>query len=461
MSKNVILILTDQQHYDTLGCNGTAVARTPNIDRLARQGIRFDSHIVANTVCMPSRASIFTGTHINEHGVWTNGCRLPREATTITTQFNDNGFQTAHFGKLHLEPILNRIGDSDDYHFQTCEVGEGDQQLTHDAYFKWLRTEQPDLFLEYIIQLYETGHANGYCSCMPEEYHLSTWVTDRSIDWLANRRNVEKPFFLSVGYFDPHHAFCPCEPYWSMFDGVEMPMPELSEDDVAKKPAHYRKAQIKMAHEPEKIGATRRAYHGMVAHVDKCVGRIMDAVEQAGIAADTVIIFSSDHGEMLGNHGLLWKGPYMLDDLLRVPLVVGKADGVERRVTTNEVTSGVDVFASCCDIAGIDAPRTSGQSFVNGDLELFPAGPRGFALAEWESSRHSVATARTVRTKEWKYTTFNNGEAGELYDLVNDPGEMNNLHDDPASADRITEMQDLLATCYPAGRHANPQECRV
>ncbi|NJK91061.1 MAG: sulfatase-like hydrolase/transferase [Blastochloris sp.] len=209
-ARNILLILTDQQRYDSLGATGSAVAQTPNLDALVREGLCFDRHFVTNPVCSPSRGSIWTGLYPSQHGLWGNGGSLPENLPTLPSVLSRAGWQTAHFGKMHLVPILARTRPHPRYGFDTMEVAEGDQQYPpDDAYFNWLREREPMLFAEYLEELYTKGQAQGYTSRLPKHLHMSEWVTERGLDWLQNRREPGQPFFLSLGYFDPHHAFNP------------------------------------------------------------------------------------------------------------------------------------------------------------------------------------------------------------------------------------------------------------
>lgn len=451
--QNVILIMTDQQHYRTLGCHGVKEARTPNLDRLAARGIDFQNHIVTNPVCSPSRGSLITGKFITEHGLWTNGCRLPEWNTTLPQVMNRAGWQTAHFGKLHLVPIINRTEPHPPYGFATCEVAEGDQQLIDDEYFRWLRRTDPDLFVQYVNEMYLGGHDRAYKSNLPEDKHLTTWVTRRSIDWLQNRRQKGQPFFLSVGYFDPHHAFNPVEPYASMFDNVPVTPPVFREDSVAGRPQHYRshfRGCEKVTRDPERMTAIIRAYHAMCAHIDKCVGDLLDALEEQNLADNTVVIFTSDHGELLGNHGLLWKGPYLLDDLMKVPLLIAVPGRDLRGQVTDELSSGVDLLATVQAAAGLpDVQCESGLPLVDADLNLFPGGKHDYVLAEWEHPRHSSSSSlRMIRTKEHKLVHYANSDEGELYDLRNDPNEFANEYGNPKFAAVREELFRRLAAHY-------------
>ncbi len=451
--RNVILIMTDQQHYKTMGCTGEKAARTPNLDRLAADGLVFTNHFVTNPVCSPSRASIMTGKYITQHGLWCNGVALPEAQQTLAQAMSEGGRQTAHFGKLHLHPIIRRTQPHPPYGFQVCEVGEGDQQLIDDDYFRWLRSEHPDTFVQYLTEMFVEGHAKAYTSKLPEEMHLSTWLTRRSIDWLKHRRDPERPFFLSLGFFDPHHAFNPCEPYAGRHLDSPVSNPVFEEGAIEKKPSHYHSHYNhcrKITRDPSRIMPIRRSVLAMMEHIDTCVGQLLETLREEGLEGETAVVFTSDHGELAGNHGLLWKGPYLLDDLMRVPLIVNVPGRSLGGCRIQGLTSGVDLMQTLCRMVDVQNDNTqSGRAFLDHDLNLFPEGERDCVLAEWESAGNSAtASLRMVRTKESKMVYYNNSEEGELYDLIADPLEMNNLYNQPEAADRQRQMLEMLQQEY-------------
>ncbi len=430
--RNVLFITTDQQRFDSLGCNGSAVAKTPHLDELAAEGCCFKNHFVANPVCSPSRGSIWTGEYPSRHGLWANGGTLPTDLPTIPQTFNAHGFQTAHFGKLHLVPILNRVDPHPHYGFQVCEVAEGDQQYPpHDAYFNWLRQRAPMAFAEYLEELYTQGQTKGYTSKLPEELHLSTWLTQRTRHWLEAERNPEQPFFLSVGFFDPHHAFNPVEPYASAFKEADLPMPPDDPAFFEGKPPHYRKRSDILSHhtrDPQKMGATQRAYHAMVHHVDACIGQLLQTLDQLGLRETTTVVFTSDHGELLGDHGMLWKGPFLLDSLLRVPLIIRSPGLAPKDVT--ELTSAVDFYSTLPALAGLSiADPRQGLPMLNAAGETFPTGHHEEIYAEWdEPGNGPTRTVRCLRNQNYKLILYPGREVGEFYDLQADPGEIRNLY---------------------------------
>ncbi len=462
---NIVLILTDQQPYRSMGCTGSPDARTPHLDALAQRGLCFDNHFVANPVCMPSRASIITGQHITEHGVWDNGVRQALDQPNIPSLLRRAGYQTAHFGKLHLEPVLNRVGRSTNYHFDICEVAEGDQQLTHDAdaHFAWLRQHHPDVFLKYINEMYRNGHERGYVSALPEALHMSSFLADRSADFLANRRDG-RPFYLSVGFFDPHHAFNPCEPWWSRFKDADMEQPHVDPDSLATRPAHYRAKMAGLMERHtrvrDRMDDTLRAFHAMMAHVDACVGRMVEQLRAVDDGRETIVIFSSDHGDFLGEYGFLHKGAFLLDQLLRVPLLVAPLRGDLGGRRSSELTSAVDILPTCLALAGAHPYACRGQPIVSADLGLFPAGERDHVLAAWEGDQPGPERSqRCLRTRTHKLITYADDSVGELYDLVADPREQRNRWGDPAYREETAALHTQLMAAALPERPAIRKEC--
>ena len=461
---NIVLILTDQQPYRSMGCTGSAMARTPHLDALARRGWSFDRHFVTNPVCMPSRASIISGLYINRHGVWDNGVRMGLDLPNLPSLLRRSGYQTAHFGKLHLEPILNRAGRSTNYHFDICEVAEGDQQLTHDAdaHFGWLRQRHPDVFLRYLTEMYAKGHDRGYTSELPEDLHLSTFLADRSLDFLDHRRDG-RPFYLSVGFFDPHHAFNPCEPWASRFAQAEIEDPPFDPGSLATRPPHYasRYASLMRHHTrvPELMAGTIRAFHAMMAHVDACIGRILAALDRLDDQRETWVIFSSDHGDFLGTHGFLHKGPFLLDQLLHVPLLIAPLRAGMEGQRSQALTSAVDLLPTCLALAGAPSHPCDGQPLLERDGQSAGAG-RDAVLAEWEGTQAGPeARQRCLRTATHKLIVSTDPGIGELYDLVEDPHEFRNRWDDPDHAMIKADLARRLDSCYPWIRPGVPKEC--
>lgn len=444
---NILFILSDQQRYDSLTCDGSSFAQTPNLDGLAKAGALFRQHIVASPVCSPSRASIWTGQYPSSHGVWANGCSLDESAKTTASHLATCGYQTAHFGKMHLVPILNRVASHPAFGFQTMEVAEGDQQYPpDDAYFNWLRAKEPMKFAELLEELYTNGQAKGYPSRLPRPLHQTEWTVDRCVDWLESEREPSKPFFLSAGFFDPHHAFNPLKEFWDLFEGVEFPTPP-SFTGANSHPDQYasrHRGLTKFFEDPANLQSTIRGYHAMVSHLDACVGRLLRALETTGERDRTIVVFSSDHGELLGDFGMLWKGPFLLDSLMRVPLIVA-GPGFPAGTQVTEPTASIDFFPTFAALAGAPIGGLPGCSWVSQAGTLKQLDSNRQIYAEWDAPDVTPSSClRMLRTPSAKLIANPLVPAyGEFYDLENDPQETTNIWD-PSDAKQLSMRQELV-----------------
>ena len=497
---NILLITSDQQRAD---CNGfeNKNLKTPHIDRLAREGTRFSACITPNLVCQPSRSSILTGMLPLTHGVWDNGVDLDPKVgeAGFAGTLAKAGYQTAFIGKAHFStkatfaptgtPECNKsqakygpywVGPY--MGFQHCELSAlGHLHRTRPLeqppvghYERWLSSRGIDADGQSEgIKLWAaesrpgTGAAQTWYSALPAAWHSSTWIADRAIHWLdqANASNDgDKPFCAWVSFPDPHHAFdCP-EPWSLMYDPKDMVLPKHRTRDLERRPWWHKASlegkpqlsdpvMLKFRAEGSRVPDQSDAqlaemtanYYGMISQVDHNVGRILSAIEAAGVANNTLVIYTTDHGELLGNHGLYLKGPTPYEDLLRVTMVA-RGPGVTKRQLVVEPVSTLDLAATFYETAGIAKPaEMQSRSLVK--LLRGGAETRDVAYSEWHlhPSRCGVALKlRTVRTKTHKCTFELESGAGELYDLVNDPAEMNNLYDDPGYAQVRKELHDMM-----------------
>jgi len=463
--RNIVFILTDQQHFRSLQANGCAEARTPNLDRLASEGLNFLNHNVTNPVCSPSRGSIWTGRMPSETGLYANGApfAMPRPRT-VMEDLNATGYVTAHAGKMHLEPIINRTQPHPAFGFQEFQCGEGDQWYLHDDYNNWLRCNHPREFIRHYSKLFRENWNAPHTSDIPEELTHSAWVTRKGMEFLDRQRDSDAPFFLSLGYFDPHHAFNPCEPYASQWADADVSAPHTNPEQWRTMPACMQNDFQKdlWQDHPEYMKQVLRAYHAMINHIDDCIGRLLATLEKNGQLENTVIVFSSDHGDFAGNHGRLFKGGCLMDDLLRVPLMVWSGDPALRvNGTVQEVTSALDFYPTFLRLAGSDAEAPAGtRAFLDANLGVHPDGPRGYALSEWrnppfESPQGDIVS---LRTREHRLTLYPNAgeEEGELYCHQEDPYELHNRYGDTALLDTREKLRKLLTEAAP-GRSNWPE----
>lgn len=489
---NIILITSDQQRAD---CNGfeNSEVRTPHLDQLARDGTRFSACMTPNLVCQPSRASILTGMLPLTHGVWDNGVDLePRIGENgFAGTLARSGYRSAFIGKAHFAtkatfaptgtPECSKSqarygpGWAGPYmgfeHVELCVLGHMHRTRPLDRppmghYERWFLARGKD---EEAVKLWaastrpELGTAQTWHSALPVAWHTSTWVGDRTIDYLAHH-DQSKPLAMWVSFPDPHHPFdCP-EPWSLMYDPKSLTLPRHRTPDLERRP-WWHKASLESTpqlKDPEMLkfrAAGSRVppqtdaqladmtanYYGMISLIDHNVGRILAALDDLGLAEDTLVFYSTDHGDMLGNHGLYLKGPTPYEDLMRVTLIA-RGPGIAAGRVVSEPVGTLDMAATFYDYAGITAPHAM-QSRSLARLLAGQSETRDAAYSEWHvhPSRCGVGLQlRTVRTRTHKCTFELGSGAGELYDLQNDPGEMDNLFDDPGRARVKKELHDMM-----------------
>lgn len=438
---NILFINTDQQRFDTLGCAGSPVAKTPHLDQLAAEGVRFTRCYTTNPVCMPARASYVTGQYPSHHGVWQNGVPLSQRIETLQGTLRRGGYATGLIGKIHLDNVWLRSEPHPQYEFDVLHECEGDPYCK-DEYFHWLDAQ--GLYEPYMAQFKREGHRAGYTRDLPEEKHMNNWIAGLCEEYFSQRAADGQPFFLSAGFFDPHHPFDPCEPYASLFSAEEMPMPIYRAGEEARMtpPARERYDGIHaycQDPDPGGIRQTIAAYHATITHVDAMVGRLLAALRETGLAENTVVIFTSDHGEMLGDHGILWKGPLFYDGAVRVPLIYRFPERFGITGARDGFVSHVDFAPTVAALTGVPGPHLAqGQPLFDGDLQQQPT--RDAALVEWREKRFQsddpFTVARCLVTDEWKYVHYHDRPFGELYDRHNDPDEFEN---------RWAERPDVVA----------------
>ena len=457
---NILFICTDQQRYDAAGCYGNEHIHTPTIDSLASGGVLFERCYVQNPVCAPSRASLLTGRYVHAHGLWANGVALPAHEQLFPRLLADAGYDCGLVGKLHLAACYKgRTEPRFDDGFRYFEWAHDPYHRSpENRYHQWLQARYPDLLEEALAERGDLGF-----DTLPTDAHYSHWVAERAIDFLRSAREPDKPFCLFVNFFDPHHPFGAPHEYMRRYDAASLPPPVGWPEELATKPpilsdasrrsyAGYEKgAGEYSAAELQRIKA---AYYAMVTLVDDETRRILAALDELGPSEETLVVFTSDHGEMLGDHHLLLKGPMMYEGAVRVPLILrwpGRLPTGERR---SELVQWIDLCPTLLDAVGIPpSPRMQGQSLLplaRGDAE---APVRDWALCEYRNSGHPYdppVHTTMLRHGRYKIVVYHGppatqrGHAGELYDLEADPDELRNLWDDPAHRDTRMGLQQLM-----------------
>jgi arylsulfatase len=449
---NVVLVYTDQQRYDTLGANGNEVIRTPNLDRLAGEGVSLDNVFVASPNCMPSRAAFATGRYPRINGVRWNGIKLPTSERTFMQVLQENGYRTALWGKLHLWPHQTRTETDPTFGFGIANVAENLRAHAASAYRAWL----PRVFPASAGNGRRTTYSDELQVWVPEapaEASFSTWAANDAIGFLES--SPPEPFFLTVSFVDPHHPFAPPEPYASMYDPADVPLPRFTAGELDDKPPHFLDGHVGRVDPVLGLAAGREGendlpvgrvdlrqvddrlwgrlvghYYGMISLIDAQVGRLLASLRETGLDGRTIVIFTSDHGELLGDHGLLFKGPHHYDSLLKVPTIVRVPGEREPGRRHGGLVEQIDLTSTILELCDVEPPPSmQGRSLVDA---LWGAGgtERESVLVE-RKDLYWFLDMKTLRTRDWKLTHYASKDFGELIDVRNDPDELVNLWDDP------------------------------
>ena len=497
MQRNILFITTDQMRYDALGCNGGKVARTPAIDSLAQTGINYRRAHNQNVVCMPARATIVTGQHVATHGVWMNGVSLPENTPTIAHHLNDHGYKTGLIGKAHFEPWL---GDPNEF-YENRMAKEGatgphrgfdHMELAnhflegHSHYDHWIREHHPeavDAFypmvnekgMQNTVGAGDTGAIQAWPASVPREVYHTDWVADRTMAWLDKLETSEN-WFTWMSFPDPHHPWDPPASEIHRHDWRDVPLPELYPESRAqavewlqRKPRHWlgyyegtiwTNLESPFGFKPCDLSSDQIREINALNHIeneliDEACARVFAYLEKRGWAENTDIIFTTDHGELQGDYGLLFKGAYHTDALMRLPLIWKPAPTAN--LAPAEIAAPVGhlhLAGTFCEIAGIDRPDwIEGGRLPVSDNEAAELGHER-VLTEW-SSEHGGTTMelRTIYRDDWLCTRYDactlyDGTEGELYNLKDDPLALDNLWEDPARAsiraDLLADLQDNL-----------------
>ena len=458
--RNVVLILSDQLRADCVGCYGNELIQTPHIDALAGGGTRFSDAFSQHPQCSPSRAALMTGRYPHVNGAVSNHTAMAPDEVTLGEYFRTAGYRSIGVGKLHLYPQKEGASFTETVLSGGQHSDATSPECLHDDYKTWLRANGYWKAAEEAYAIHGTDEYwddfQANVNPIPAEAFIDSWVGDRAVDVIREQPRDE-PFFLFVGLPNPHMPFdCP-EPYASMYDPARMPVPEtfgLSLDDKPPIHAAFKRSGRRVNYEHLDEERLRRAmayYYGAVSLVDDQVGKIVKALEFDGILDDTIVVFCSDHGELLGHYGMLTKSideyPMLYDVGLRVPLIIREPGGEQQ--TVDEPVELIDLCPTLLECAGLDvAPEIQGHSLA-ASLSGGDAPRRDYIFAE-------SGAVKMLRGRRYKLVHYPGQPYGELYDIAGDPDETVNLYDDAGHRDvrdRLTRalLDRLIHT--EAARH--------
>jgi arylsulfatase A-like enzyme len=495
---NVLFLISDDLN-NLLGCYGDPLAKTPNLDRLATRGARFDLAYCNFPICGASRNSMLTGLYPNSNGVLGNGTMFRQtipSQISLPQAFRHAGYLAVRIGKLYHYGVPGSVGTDglDDPASWEIEFNPAGVDKLE---------EEPKIFT--LVPGNYGSVLSWYASPKSDPYHTDA-ILAADAEWVLERaaRQRDRPFFLAVGFFRPHTPFvAPKTPYFDSHPKAKMPIVSAVKDDPAIPPlalASRKPEEAKLTDELRRQAV--QAYYASISFMDAQVGRVVDALDRLGLADNTIIVFTSDHGYHLGEHGL-WKKQSLFEESARVPLLI-VAPGVSKpRTVVKTPVSLVDLYPTLTDLAGVKAPdNLQGQSLVPMLKNPGTAG-RGWALtqvvrgsggsagaggarkaaaaqAENAGAGRKKAAAATeavtaggggrvfgysLRTARWRYTEWGEGASHgrQLYDHEKDPKESRNLASDPAHAKTVQELSQQLRTAVkstfpPSGRIPEARE---
>ena len=435
---NVLILYTDQQRWDTVAAAGYPHMHTPNLDALAARGALFRNAFCNNPVCMPSRQSMLSGRYPSVVGCTTNGIEMPMDVPTVWDVLKPYGYHAANIGKLHFKNHSTRDHREPHppYRLDTLILSD-EPGCYDDAYVKWVEEQDPSQVENcrcgtppaWAGEPIETprGLTEPYAFEGPEHLTHSAFVAEETADFI--RRRSDETFFAIAGFYAPHPPINPPQRFIDMYDPAALPPPQMNE------------GEDRFGLSPDEWLRVRAHYCALVSHVDDQVGRILSALDEAGLRDDTIVLFTSDHGEHLGDHGASGKGAPGFDSCMHVPLIVSWPGHVPEGRAFDQIIEAVDISPTLLDCCGVQVPPfMQGHSFRS-LLEGGHYEPRRSGFLE---CRQPFGPSwKTVRTLDLKYCTSNRG-AELLFDLRKDPHELRNVAQEPDCADALGRMRAEL-----------------
>lgn len=450
---NMLILYTDQQRWDALGASGNPEILTPHLDSLAEQGTIFTRHFVQNPVCMPSRVSMLSGRYPSSLGITHMGVPAPEEIVTLPKILKGYGYRTANIGKLHFLPHANRDHrlPHPAYGFDHLEIAD-EPGVFEDAYRAWARRKAPEQMDRISAGIPPAAHVwqrtmgiddgvahrgdpegrkdfdRGIPFAADEGLTHSAFVAEQTIEYI--RRAGDEPFLCIAGFYSPHAPWIAPQKYLDMYDTGKLSLPQYPaaiDQQRPKEPAaQFSDAQLRRA---------KQGYYAMISEVDHYVGRILAELEARGKRDDTIVVFTSDHGEWLGDHLRYGKGYPADDSVSRVPLIIAAPDGTQGQ-THKGIVEAVDIVPTLLELAGIQIPPYMQGESLAGIVEGKGNGLDSVALTEG-------AGWKCLRTAQFRYLVHADGREA-LWDLRIDPGEYEDVSASGEYAEELAECRRLL-----------------
>lgn len=461
---NILFITADQWRWDTVGYMGNSHVHTPNLDSLARRGVYFENAFTPCPICVPARACIMTGNYPSTcTGVKNNGGTIKEGQPLFTELLKSVGYRTAAIGKLHFTPYSAPGKPRLLHGFEHAELTESGRALG-----KWDPQGELEGVEDYFDYLKSVGwpgftRAHGIGnndfrsapSPLPQEHHVDGWIAQRTIAWLDRHQQEEseRPFFLWMSSPKPHPPFDPPRPFDNLHDPRELPAPFGTPEDLLDRNPALEETRIQHAIpslSPMAIQVMRSYYYGSIAFLDTMIGKVLNHLDKLGLKDETLIVFTADHGEMLGDFGTVCKSNH-LNGSVRVPFLAC-GPGVEPGQRADDLVGLQDLLPTFAEAAGVgDIPDVHGQSL----FPRFGGGPGPVRELYYAQVGDSPKQSSMVTDGRTKYIYSEANATEELYDLIDDPCELRNLAGDPAQSERLKEWRGNL--CTEAKRYHDQQ----
>jgi len=479
---NFLLITSDQQHWNTLGVHNPEI-KTPNLDRLAREGTLCQRAYCPNPTCTPTRASMITGKYPSQHGAWALGTKLPESEHTVGEDFAAAGYRTALVGKAHFQqlrgteefpsleayPILQDLGfwkefEAPFYGFETVRLARNHADEAHvgQHYALWMEEKGCANWRDFFRPPTGNNSSQKHRWLIPEEYHYDTWIAEETCGLLEQYRKKDENFFLWASFFDPHPPYLVPEPWDTMYDPAAVTVPEIVPGEHENSPPHFQLTQEEKPdfspwresgqglhgfrshrHSREEMAENIAVYYAMVSLMDKYIGRILERLEELDLAGNTLVVFTTDHGHLFGQHGMIAKGAFHYEDLIRVPFIVRQPGRVPAGKESEALQSLVDLPVTFLRWADLEVPgsmvgKDQGPAWRGEVVSI-----RDHVVVE---NRHEPTTihVKTYVDQRHKLTVYYQQDYGELFDLQEDPKEVRNLWNRPEHRELKAELTRRL-----------------
>lgn len=473
---NLLFITTDQQRWDTLGCYGNNLIQTPNLDLLANQGALLHRAYCESPICIPSRITMITGKKAVHHGATLHNSNMRQDELTLAHVLSQHGYTTHFVGKAHFKSQEQRgteeslpdwrdgkftgwNGPYAGFHSVELILGHSNSLLGH--YGQWLKEFHAEEFKRFFAENMQPLNVNCgqgvYRNSIPPELHSSHYVGDRTIEFLENASQSGKPFFCFSSFPDPHWPIVPPLPYFDMYNHIQIPGQSTFPTDLGNYPRQFHHLARgewtgydgggHLVMDQDDIPKITRPYWGAITFIDVNIGRILDKLDELKLAENTIVLFTSDHGEHMGRHGLMAKGGFPFEEFIRCPFILRFPGYIPSALVSQALFSFVDITPTLLDFMGIEEAGLAIDGISQSKVfsgEVNRLRDRLTVTHFSQRSSYEAPDIHTLITDDWKLNYYAGDNNGEFYHLPTDPREQVNLYHHPDYREKQQELTQAL-----------------